>query len=113
MSESPTPPPAPNLSDDTAFETQGCGQWLPLADTAPDQPATEFDDGTHRVGVHIEPGTYTASADPSDLCYWARLSDFSNELDGIITNGNEPTTIEISPDDAGFETSGCGTWTRR
>ncbi len=39
----------------------------------------------------------------SDLCYWARLSEFAGEgVDGIIINGNGPRIIEISADDAGF-----------
>jgi hypothetical protein len=28
-----------------------------------------------------------------------------------VTNGNNPTTIEIAPSDAGFTTFGVGTWT--
>ena len=41
-------------------------------------------DGTYRVGVSIEPGTYSSPG--SDLCYWARLSGLSGELNDIITN---------------------------
>lgn len=96
--------------DDAAFETQGCGEWVPAAETAPPSPANEFGDGTYQVGRHIQPGTYRADGDGT--CYWARLSNFSHAgVDGIVTNGNSPTTIEIAPTDAGFTTSGCGTWT--
>jgi hypothetical protein len=95
---------------DAGFETAGCGDWVPVKETAPASPASEFGDGTYQVGVHIKPGTYRA--DGEGTCYWARLSDFSQDLNGIITNGNNPTTIEISKSDAGFTTTGCGTWTR-
>ena len=97
-------------SGDAGFETRGCGSWVAVDETAPAQPAAAFEDGTYGVGLHIEPGTYRASGD--ETCYWARLSDFSHELTGIITNGNSPTTIEIAASDAGFTTFGCGTWTK-
>jgi hypothetical protein len=97
-------------NNDAGFETQGCGDWVPVKDTAPASPATKFGNGTYQVGVHIEPGTY--SADGQGTCYWARLSNFSHTgVGGIITNGNNPTTVEIAPSDAGFTTFGCGTWT--
>lgn len=95
---------------DAGFETEGCGDWVPVKETAPAKPAGKFGDGTYQIGVHIRPGTYRA--DGEDTCYWARLSDFSHDLNGIITNGNNPTTIEIAKSDAGFTTFGCGTWTR-
>jgi hypothetical protein len=95
---------------DAGFETQGCGDWVPVKQTAPASPAGQFGDGTYQVRVHIKPGTYTADGEAT--CYWARLSDFSHDLSGIITNGNNPTTIEIAKSDAGFTTTGCGTWTQ-
>jgi hypothetical protein len=96
---------------DAGFETQGCGEWRPVKATAPDKPANKFGDGTYKVKLHIRPGTYKADG-TEDVCYWARLKDFSQELDGIITNGTSPTVIEIAPSDAGFTTFGCGTWSR-
>ena len=93
---------------DAALETRGCGRWIPVDATAPASPATEFDDGTYRVGLHIEPGTYRSGG--GGTCYWARLSDFSHELSGIIANGNNPTTVDIAASDAGFTTFGCETW---
>lgn len=96
-------------STDVGFEAQGCGQWLPLDLTAPSAPAITFGDGTYQVGVHIQPGRYVAAAG-GDLCYWARFSDFSQELDGIIANGLNPSVVDIAPTDAGFSTFGCGTW---
>jgi hypothetical protein len=99
--------------DDAGFETSNCGDWVPVETTFPETPETSFEDGTFVVGSHIEPGTYRADGAVSDLCYWARLSEFAGEgVDGIITNGNGPTVIEISADDAGFTSFGCGTWSR-
>ena len=96
--------------NDAGFDTQACGDWVPVKETAPSTPAVKFGDGTYQVGVHIRPGTY--SADGTGTCYWARLSNFSHAgVGGIITNGNNPTTIEIAASDAGFTTFGCGTWT--
>jgi hypothetical protein len=100
-------------NSDTAFETSGCGRWVAIESTYPDTPETSFSDGTYEIGKHIEPGTYRADGDPDDLCYWARLSNFSQSgVSGIITNGNSPTVILIAESDRGFQTSGCGDWTK-
>lgn len=96
---------------DAAFSTNGCGSWRPVEETAPNRPSSKFGDGTYQVGVHIQPGTYRASG--TESCYWARLSDFAQTLDGIISNGNDPTVVEIAESDAGFTTTGCGTWRKR
>jgi hypothetical protein len=96
---------------DAGFETAGCGDWVPVKQTAPAKPAGKFGDGTYQVGMHIKPGTYRAGG--GGTCYWARLSDFSHAgVEGIIANGNEPTVIEIAKSDEGFTTFGCGTWAR-
>jgi len=97
---------------DAGFETQGCGTWRPLEDTLPGEPATNFDDGTVQVGTHIAPGTYRADGTADELCYWARLSGFSAELDDVIANGNSPTVVEIDESDAGFTSFGCGSWSQ-
>lgn len=64
------------------------------------------------VGEDIEPGVYRT--DGSGTCYWARLSGLGGGLGDIIANGlpSGPATVEISPSDAAFESSGCGEWTR-
>lgn len=97
-------------SGDAGFETRGCGRWVPLGEATPATPTTRFNDGTYAVGVHIAPGRYRSNG--SGTCYWARLSDFSHELGGIISNGNEATIVDIAQDDAGFTTFGCGSWNR-
>jgi hypothetical protein len=67
--------------------------------------------GVFLVGDDIKAGTYRG--DGSDgTCYWARLSDTSGELDGIITNElpDGPTVVTIAESDVAFETSGCADW---
>lgn len=100
-------------ASDAAFETSGCGQWVVVENTYPATPVTSFSDGTYEVGKHIAPGTYRADGNPDDLCYWARLSNFSHAgISGVITNGNSPTIVQISSNDKGFTTFGCGNWTK-
>ncbi|MDQ3690912.1 MAG: hypothetical protein M3406_12950 [Chloroflexota bacterium] len=48
-------------------------------------------------------------------CYVARLSGFSGTLDEIISNdisSEGGLVITVAASDAGFETTGCGTWTK-
>jgi hypothetical protein len=74
-------------------------------------PKRTITDGLWKVGEEVAPGTYRSGGGGS--CYWARLSGFSGDLDDIITNGiGRNQTVTISPSDVGFESSGCGTWTR-
>jgi hypothetical protein len=82
-----------------------------LATSAP-TPRTTIGEGTFRVGVDIEPGTYTALGTSRD-CYWKRLSNFTGVND-IIANhlAPGPATVTILPTDAGFVTNSCGTWTK-
>lgn len=76
-----------------------------------DEPEAAFGDGTHRVGQDIQPGTYRAP--DAAGCYWARLRNFSGDLDSILANANEsgPTVVTILRSDRGFESTGCGDWT--
>lgn len=99
-------------ASDAGFKTERCGQWLPLEDTYPDAPATQFDDGTYQVGTHIEPGRYSNSGGGS--CYFERVSGFSQTLGDIISNdfGSTNAVVEIQANDTGFTTKGCGTWTK-
>ena len=73
-----------------------------------------FGDGTYVVGTDVAPGTYRNSeSDPSQGCQWARLSGFGGESSDVITElfSYDQQVVTISPDDAGFTSSGCGTWT--
>lgn len=69
--------------------------------------------GTYRVGIDIEPGTYVSTSGGS--CYWARLSGLGGTLSDVIANDNVTgqAVVTVSPSDAAFETSRCGTWERQ
>lgn len=75
-------------------------------------PKTTFGSGTYRVGTDIAPGTYIASGAQSS-CYWERLSGFGGGMGEIVANNfGDPGIVTIDASDAGFKTSGCGTWTK-
>ncbi len=95
---------------DVGVDSRDCGPWIPLQDSAPPSPAQTFSNGTHAIGVHIEPGIYQGSGG-SDWCRWERLSGFSVDFDDIIGSGDSPL-VEIFSGDAGISSSGCGTWER-
>jgi len=100
------------LATDEAFESSGCGRWQ--APVLFDPPQTEFGEGTWIVDGQIAPGRYRSDGPGAgDFgCYWARLSGLDGTLDSVISNGfvEDPTVVDISGGDAGFESSGCGTW---
>lgn len=73
-------------------------------------PVAAFSDGTYRVGINIQPGTYQAST-PAD-CYWARLSGFSGGIGDIIANDIGVGIVTIQPSDIGFESQRCGSWSK-
>lgn len=77
-------------------------------------PGATFGNGIWRVGVDIEPGTYRSSPATS-VCLWYRLSGFSGTFDEKIAGGSTtegPQVVTIDPTDAGFDSSGCGAWTK-
>ena len=98
---------------DTGFYSEGCGTWT--ADLTPIvTPGQPFVDGTYLVGDEIAPGRYRAR-EPSGECYWARLADFSGVYgEGgnyfIIRRAGPTSIVDIAPEDAGFYSRGCGTW---
>ena len=98
---------------DAGFYSAGCGTWTndltPIA--TPGQP---FPDGTYIVGDEIAPGRYRAR-EPSAECYWARLGDFSGKYgeggNYLVIRRTGPTSVvDLAPEDAGFYSRGCGTW---
>lgn len=99
------------LGSDAAFKSDTCGQWSVMYTSGPQ--STSFGDGVFAVGVDIAPGTYSTAG--SGSCYWARLSDFTGNLNAIIANfdGAGPQSVTISPGDDGFESQGCGVWTHQ
>jgi len=96
---------------DAGFDSQGCGTWTQDL-SAITESKTSFGEGAYIVGTDIEPGTYRSSG--SSGCYYARLRNFTADLNSIIANGNTDTStvVTIKPTDVGFESLDCGTWTR-
>lgn len=96
---------------DKGFTSQNCGTWTKdLSQITANK--TTFGDGMYIVGTDIMPGIYRNTG--AQGCYFARLSGFGNTTDDIIANDNvdNPTIVTISPSDKGFESTGCGTWTK-
>ena len=72
--------------------------------------AQSFGDGTHVVGLDIQPGIYRAPG--GDTCIWQRLSGLSGEYQDIIASGLLATkpTVEIQATDKAFMATNCGAW---
>ncbi|HXF56339.1 MAG TPA: hypothetical protein VNO34_01945 [Actinomycetota bacterium] len=98
---------------DAGFSSERCGQWSQDLSAITPSPTAPFSDGIYIVGVDIAPGLWRNS-DSSGGCYWARLSGFGGTLDEIIANefSESIQTVRIAATDRGFETEGCGVWTR-
>ena len=97
-------------SDDTGFESTGCGSWTADLSAITTEPTAPFGDGTFIVGTDIAPGTWQAAGGNS--CNWARLSGFRGTNDSTIaSNIGIGGLVTISPTDAGFTSSGCFFWT--
>jgi hypothetical protein len=91
----------------------------PEASTAPQLAAPEgIGEGTHIVGVDIEPGTYRSSgATPGlfELCLWSTKDGPASNADVIdfgTANTDERQVVEIASDVGAFESSGCEPWQR-
>ena len=96
---------------DAGFGSADCGEWRPLELDRP-EPASEFADGFHAVRIHIQPGNYRTAG--GDTCFWFRLSGFGGTEDHTVAFDVPSGQVEVAiePTDAGFASSGCGTWTR-
>jgi len=98
---------------DVGFSSEGCGTWTANLSPITTSPTAPFGEGKFIVGTDIAPGTWRNTGS-SGGCYWERLSGFGGTFGDIIAN-NFSSSIEvvtIAPGDAGFESSGCGTWTK-
>jgi hypothetical protein len=96
---------------DKGFRTTGCGTWTSDL-SAITTSKTSFGPGTYIVNTDITPGTYSAPG--SDTCYWARLSGFGGSTSSIIANNfsSGSVVVTIAATDKGFESNGCGTFTK-
>lgn len=99
------------LASDKGFDSQNCGTWTKDLSQITTSKTT-FPDGMYFVGTDFTPGTYKNNG--STGCYYARLSNFNGSTDGIIANGNvdNPTIVTIASSDKGFQSKGCGIWTK-
>lgn len=106
---------------DTSAPTTAPAASTPASPAATAGPLTSIGDGTHEVGAgpgQIPPGTYTAVVPDQafDLCLWSRLRGFSGEGKDTIAfgtgNKGEKMRVTIAATDKGFETDGCGTWSK-
>jgi len=95
---------------DKGFHSERCGTWssnLSRVTTS----MTKFGQGTFIVGTDMVPGLYKSSLGAN--CYWARLSNFSGQLSGIIANNfGGKAIVRIKSSDKGFYSQSCGTWTK-
>jgi hypothetical protein len=98
-------------STDVGFNSQGCGTWTKDL-SAITNSKTSFGAGAYIVGTDIDAGTYRNSG--GENCYYERLRGFNGGMNAIITNGtsSNPSIVAIAPTDAGFQSNGCGTWTK-
>ena len=102
------------LKTDKGFDSSNCDTWTSdLSQITVANKAT-FGGGDFIVPTDILAGTYRSPAPASGNCYWARLRGFSHQLKDIIANGNtdKSAIVTVSARDKGFESSGCGTWTK-
>jgi hypothetical protein len=100
--------------NDVGFQSNRCGTWTQDISAITENPTAPFKDGMFIVGVDIASGTWRA--DGASGCYWARLSNFSGGINGIIANDNvsgSSTIVTIGANDKGFESVRCGTWTKQ
>jgi hypothetical protein len=98
---------------DAGFVTDGCGSWIRLKDSTGTARSTVPNVGVFAVGIQIRPGLYSAPG--GDGCNWETLSGFHGDVDSIISNDFSWYTGQLVSIDSrvvGFETDGCGTWTR-
>jgi hypothetical protein len=72
---------------------------------------TGFGDGTHKVGIDVQPGTYRSPG--GEACYWERLRGFSGDpFADTLASGQDQNYVVVAIDaaDKGFRSAGCGTW---
>lgn len=99
-------------STDKGFQSQGCGTWTKNLSQIT-KSKTTFGDGIYIVGTDITPGTYKNTGEAG--CYYARLKGFSGDLGDILANNNTDASaiVTIRSSDKGFDSNGCGTWTKQ
>jgi hypothetical protein len=99
-------------STDVLFRTTGCAPFTSDLMPVTRSTTTSFADGDWIVNTDIAPGRWHAPG--GNDCTWARVSDFSGDTSSLKATDSTAVNpvVTIQPDDAGFVTSGCGTWER-
>lgn len=99
---------------DQGFSSSGCAPWHRVTGPSRSPPDADFGEGMFLVGGEVSPGTWRSNGTGTS-CYWERLRGFSGESADRIANdfGAAPAVVVIAPSDAGFVSSGCGTWSRQ
>lgn len=106
--------------DAAASSAAGDGKagGAPTPPPPPAPPGNQItEEGRLAVPADVLPGTYKASVPGDSIgCYWARLKAMDGEMASVIANGySQPgakVTVTIKATDKGFETQGCGAWTK-
>lgn len=102
-------------SSDAGFESDGCGTWTTDLSPITSGPLASFGDGVFIVGTDADMAAGTwRSSDFSGSCYWERKNGFGGTLDEIEANSFSSIRqiVTINSGDLGFESDGCGIWTR-
>ena len=96
---------------DKGFTSKRCGTWTQdLSAITTDK--TTFGDGMYIIGTDIEPGQYKNTG--QTWCYFARLSNFTGGMGGILSNENtdDVAIVTIATTDKGFVSKRCGIWSK-
>jgi len=92
------------------FGSRGCGTWTALTPIA--TPGQPFGDGTFVVGIDIAAGRYRSTS-AADDCQWELLSTLTGirrAVFGERPGASSSTIADVSPETAGFYSTGCGSW---
>ena len=83
-----------------------------LCPTSAAQPATTFPgDGTFRVGVDMQPGTYvTQGSSAGHVCQWFHYDGDGHVIEFHGFGDPGQTYVTLAPADGNFRTSSCQPW---
>jgi hypothetical protein len=96
---------------DTAFDSQGCGQWSTDLFPATASIDSSVGDGTWLLGIDIRSGTWTAPGGAG--CTWSTKKDLTGApVDTIASGGGAgPQSVPLAGSEVAFVSQGCGNWT--
>ncbi|HEY0118457.1 MAG TPA: hypothetical protein VGC04_06735, partial [Cellulomonas sp.] len=102
---------------DGIVTSQDCGTWHTVSPSDAPQLVAQPADGRFRVGIDIAPGTYRTVVPGSEsmACYVESSNGFRGSatvLNNANFDGGATVNWTVSPSDVGFESEGCGTWTK-